>query len=134
MSVWLRRLLTFVCLMAAWLVVRPAAAAAPLCDLRGASVLAPMPTLDLPNSSLDVGDVAEGCEGWVNRDHVLQRGERPTQVSPSAPGDAVLTAVVSQVPPAAPGGALLVDTGSAPRPGVRSPLERPPRPRPLSSR
>jgi hypothetical protein len=127
MSAWVRRLVTLACLMAAWLVVRPAAASAPLCDDRGASMLAPMPVLDAPNASVDVGDYDGGCEGWVGRDHEYQRGERPTRVFPSASGDMVLTSVGCDVPSSAPTCAVATELRGTEHSGVRSFVERPPR-------
>jgi hypothetical protein len=127
MPLWVRRCLTVACLVAAWLVARPASAAAPLCDERGASVTAPVPVLDTPNASVDVGERTDGCDGDPARDTAYHRGERPHRVCPSCHADVILPAPAGLVVPAAievfprPNVATV---GSA---GVTFPLERPPR-------
>ena len=128
MSAWVRRLVTFACLMAAWLVVRPAAASAPMCDDRGASMLAPTPVLDPPNASVDVGDHDGGCEDWVGHDHAYQRGERPSRVFPSVRVDVVPTSVQPDVPASHRTLTLRSDVAGFGPAGVRFLLERPPRP------
>jgi hypothetical protein len=127
MPVWPRRLITLACVLAAWLVVRPAAASAPLCDDRAASVLAPPPVLDTPNASLDVGEHDSGCDGWVAGDHAYQRGERSVQVSPSARIDFVPSSVTCAVPISLSTNALRPTAENLECPGVRFLLERPPR-------
>lgn len=126
MSSWVRRCVAFACLLAAWLVVRPASAA-PLCDDRAASALAPLPVLDTPNASVDIGDGPNRCEGWAATDLAYQRGELPTRVFPTVRGDFVLTTIAVAVPKATP---VLVPAHFDPtarRAGVRSLVERPPR-------
>jgi hypothetical protein len=98
-----------------------------MCDERGASMLAPMPTLDTPDASLDVGFHSEGCDDWTTRGDTYERGGKPRQVGPSALVDAVLTDPVRAVPPAAPGRDIAAETRFAERPGVRFLVERPPR-------
>jgi hypothetical protein len=127
MSVWVRRLVTLACVLAAWLVVRPAAASAPLCDDRGASMLAPMPVLDMPDASVDVGDHDGGCEGWVGRDHAYQRGERPARGFSPARGDVLPTSVIHVPSPDARASAQAPAARETVPAGVRFPLERPPR-------
>jgi hypothetical protein len=127
MSAWVRRLVTFACLAAAWLVVRPAAASAPMCDDRGASMLAPAPILDTPTSSVDVGDHDTGCEAWLGHGDAYHRSERPTRVFPSLRTDFIPYSVQPSVPPSCRALALRPGvTGFGPA-GVRVLLERPPR-------
>jgi hypothetical protein len=133
MSVWVRRCLSFACLLAAWLVAHPAWASAPMCDPHAASALAPLPVLDAPDASLDIsldlGDPADSCEGWVARDKAYERGDRPAPGSASPLHvDVVLNEPVQSVISSVP--VVLVPTFACGRPlaGVRSGLDRPPRP------
>ena len=52
-----------------------------MCDERGASVLAPMPTLDTPDASLDVGS-PDGCEAWLSQGSAYERGGKRNQIPP----------------------------------------------------
>lgn len=127
MSAWVRRLVTLACLVAAWLVVRPASASAPFCDERGASMLAPLPILDTPSASMDVGDHDGGCEGWLGRDHSYRRGEQESRRCPCPRADVLLTSVTPVPPPGVRVSTRAPSTREAPPSGVRFPLERPPR-------
>ncbi|WP_394835245.1 hypothetical protein LVJ94_52980 [Pendulispora rubella] len=137
----LKYLLAFLVTMAAWFTAAPAWAsdmvsrtapavpsrAAPLCDMRGATMFAPTPTLDGPSASIDVGQDDASClpsfEG-----HSYEEGHHP---SPSSSGEAAPEGVI-------PGTAhtarmllagfvawpVLEETAPA---GVRDSIERPPR-------
>jgi hypothetical protein len=127
MSAWVRRLVTLACVLAAWLVVRPAAASAPVCDDRGASALAPEPVLDAGSATLDVGEHDSGCDAWLAGGHAYRPGQRPAPVSPSARVDVVPSSGTCRVPPSVAAEALQWATVSLERPGVRFLPERPPR-------
>ena len=80
-----RTLLVVLAAVAVWLVATPASASAPLCDSRGASGLAPPPTLDLQNASVDVGMSPDACPDGVERDRELPPGPRPRSAPPRPP-------------------------------------------------
>jgi hypothetical protein len=114
--------------LAAWLVVMPARAAAPFCDDRGASTLAPAPQLQAPEVSIDVGDSDEGCfDGLGQSGNALDEGRAPPIASSPQGFDATL-------PLAIPIGrasfvVLPAPAASRPavRPGVQGRVDRPPR-------
>jgi hypothetical protein len=122
----LRPLLAVLAALAVWLVAWPAAAAvAPLCDGRGASALAPAPTLDAPDASIDVGG-AEGCVDLLERDHSFHQGRAPKPLP--SPAGADLLPVASGVY-LAPRGVTLLSVAThavGSRSAVRARLERPP--------
>ena len=127
MSVWVRRFLIFACLLAAWSVARPAAAAAPMCDARGASMLAPLPILDTPNASIDVGEHPDPCDADALHDKAYHRGERSHRIASAVHADLVLAPLGGLVAPSAPDLSLRPDIPTVDRAGVRFLLERPPR-------
>ncbi len=129
MSPWVRRCLTVACVLAAWLVARPAAAAAPLCDERGASMLAPLPVLDSPNASIDIGEHPDGCDASALRDKAYHRGERPSRLGSSGHAPMTLASAACEVASPAAERFSAPGTTTYPHPGVRSAVERPPRPR-----
>jgi hypothetical protein len=122
-----RTLLVALVALALWLVASPASASAPLCDDRGASGLAPPPTLDLQNASVDVGMSPDSCPDGVERDASFHQGRVPEPlpsptVANALPVDARVTVI--------PGGAWRRSSSfelAAARLGVRDRLERPPR-------
>jgi hypothetical protein len=127
MSVWVRRVLALACLLATWLVVRPAAASAPMCDEHGASALAPIPLLDAPDASLDTGGLTDGCEDWVPRGTAFERDGRPRVSEPKAHPHFVIPEPLGPDPNAA---CVLGETTGAcvgERAGIRNQVERPPR-------
>jgi hypothetical protein len=68
---------TFVALAAAlvaWLVASPAHASAPLCDPRGATVIAPAPQLQAPQTVLDAAAPAPSDDGTCEANECEQRG------------------------------------------------------------
>ena len=112
--------------LVALLAATPAFAAAPLCDDRGAIMLAPAPILDAPSASIDVGQPFECMDQHVF-DATYDEGGRSDAPTPAPqhfqailtsqvglPGPDVLPAVFSYVAPPA-------------RPGIRGRVERPPR-------
>jgi len=115
------------CVLAAWLVARPASASAPLCDERGASALAPAPVLDTPGGSVDVGERPDGRGLWVGKDVTYQRGERPLRILRSVRADVAPVTHALVVPPCAPDTTVMSESGVRPSSGVRFALERPPR-------
>jgi len=127
MSVWVRRCLTVASLLAVWLVVRPAAAAAPVCDERGASMVAPAPTLDTPDSSVDVGEHLDGCEAWLSAGKEYKQGGRPSTAAAAPDVDATVPAVLVDIPPPPEVPSVGSRLETVDRAGVRFLLERPPR-------
>ena len=127
MRVCVRRFLTFACLLAAWVVARPAAASAPMCDERGASMLAPTPVLDAPNASIDVGEQTDGCDADAWQEKAYHRGEGPHRTPSPKHVDAVLAPQACRVSPRAPDASMMPDVRTVDRSGVRFALERPPR-------
>ncbi len=123
---WVRRLLTFACLLAAWTVARPAAAAAPVCDEHAASMVAPPPTLDAPSASVDVGE-PDPCDSDGSQDHAYHRGQRSHRSPPVVHAEATLPPPAGLVAPPAPDSSLCPDIPRVDRAGVRFLLERPPR-------
>lgn len=129
MSVRLNHLYRFaVSLLAAtvvWLVAPAAHAAGPQCDIRGATTIAPSPTLDTQGGSVDAA--ADSCSGAAV-DHALQPDH--TRSSPSV-DDQMPRASLSETPrvhEAAPSATLAPSTEVFPAPaGVRDRVERPPR-------
>jgi hypothetical protein len=114
--------------LAVWLVVKPAAAAAPLCDKRAATGFAPPPTLDIPVASVDVGDNTDSCSMLgVDRDTTYNEGRRsdpwpaPSRTDVTVDGDGPAVAPPDAVVVRAP------ETYLVHRTGVRARLERPPR-------
>jgi hypothetical protein len=127
MSPWVRRCLTLASILVVWLVARPAAASAPLCDDRGASALAPLPVLDAPNASLNVGERGDGCDEAGARDHAYHRGERAPRITPFVHADFAPVSVVHDVQPAGRESTSVVASEGALLPGVRRSVDRPPR-------
>jgi hypothetical protein len=128
MPSWMRALALVAVTMAVWLIGKPAAAAAPLCDERGATTLAPPPTLDAPVASIDVGDTGDGCARLaVDRDIAYSQG-RGSDPSP-APSHSDLTIDTDAPRVVRPLSAIVpsAETRLVHRPGVRTRLERPPR-------
>jgi|HubBroStandDraft_2_1064218.scaffolds.fasta_scaffold683693_1 hypothetical protein len=127
-----RMLVVALVALAAWLVAGTAMAAAPLCDDRGASALAPPPTLDTPNESIDIGMSPEACGYAVDDGSSLHQGRAADPLP--APASAELLPVATQGNVlAATGIAMPVDlTSSKGRAGECGRLERPPRPSRLS--
>lgn len=140
MSRWLRAVLTFALTLAAWVVVVPARAAttsnaeppiaggrAPLCDDRAASMFAPAPQLQAPETSIDLGDAADECLSSFLEDGVAhQGGDAPRSTSPTP--DSAITVLVPPITPAPYIAAIgpRPDFFAAP-PGVQTRLDRPPR-------
>lgn len=123
---WVRHCLTVACVLAAWLVVRPADAAAPVCDSRGASAVAPAPFLDAPSSSIDV-DTNERCETLASANQVYHRGHRPEPQAPPDHNEAVLAPSSESSTLFAPAHIRLMPDGFHLPSGVLAELDRPPR-------
>jgi hypothetical protein len=123
-----RMLVVALVALAAWLVAGTAMAAAPLCDDRGASALAPPPTLDTPNESIDIGTSPEAC-GYAVDDGISLHQGRPADPLPAPAGADLLPVAMQGSVLAAVKTVMPVDfTSSRGRPGEYGRLERPPRP------
>ena len=127
----LRRIVLFVATTATlWLVALPAFASGPLCDDRGATRIAPNPTLVTPEQSLDIALADDLATCFDRMEKAGYQGSRaPAELSVSVSADASLHARI-----AAPR-VLRPDVRTAPaaevsaraRPGMRARVERPPR-------
>ncbi|WP_394845784.1 hypothetical protein LZC95_53240 [Pendulispora brunnea] len=101
--------------------------AAPLCDIRGATMFAPTPTLDGPSASVDVGEPDASCLPTFEG-HSYEQGHHP---SPSSSGEAA----PEGLPPGNAHALRMPLTGFVAWPihqetapaGVRHSIERPPR-------
>ena len=82
--------------LAAWLVVMPARAAAPFCDDRGASTLAPAPQLQAPETSIDVGAGDEACLDALGQSsgNAVDEGRAPPIASSPQGFDATLPSAI----------------------------------------
>lgn len=120
----------FVSLLAAtfvWLLApHSARAAAPLCDARGAITFAPNPTLEEPNSSVDVGQ--DDCDGSGAGEQSYDHGRTPTAIDAASEGVRALVAESPRILAATPSDELedAATTFVAPS-GVRARVDRPPR-------
>jgi hypothetical protein len=125
----LRAVLAVTIVLALWTVSHPAsAAAAALCDDRGASVIAPPPPLEASDEAIQREQIPDACLG----DGVLPLGAR---ISPAPRGVPFFFPSADQALPIVPArlamsagteSVVLPRTARAPA-GVRSRVERPPR-------
>jgi hypothetical protein len=112
--------------IAAFIIVSPARAAAPLCDPRGATMLAPPPQLQEIPTSIDV-DMTDDCLDQRFSEKALTAGHAPTtfEIHAPDPGSVLGAALVL---PARESFALPPPRDdSRPADGVSFTLERPPR-------
>jgi hypothetical protein len=127
MSPRVRILVAALVALAAWLVAGTALAAAPICDARGASALAPPPTLDTPNESIDVGMGPEACD-YAPDDGVSLHQGRTADPLPSPAGADLLPMTPQARVVAAAGSSISREFAlSGGAQGVYARLERPPR-------
>jgi hypothetical protein len=115
-----------------WTVSRSASAAvndhAPFCDDRGASALAPPPTLESPSDVLDRVRAASSCT--LNDVDAIGRAFAPSHRTFEAPASSSVPALWRAAPTVTPttGEELAVGTPATPTPiEVRFRIERPPR-------
>jgi hypothetical protein len=125
----LRAILVTSLALAVWAVARPAhASQAPLCDDRGATVLASSPLLEAPQDSIDRVRASVPCPiGDLPYGATIARGHRSAPASTS-PARSALPTEVAVVVIRRPVARLEPrDRGDAPAEGVRARVERPPR-------
>ena len=124
---WVRTTLVAFAALAVWLVARPASAAAPICDDRGASAFAPSPTLDPQDASVDLGMSPEGCLDGASRDASFHQGRVPDPLP--SPAFASVLPVDGRVRVLSRGASRREESFelAVARLGVRGRLERPPR-------
>ncbi len=109
-----------------WLLAPSARAAAPLCDSRGAITFAPNPTLEEPNSSVDVAE--DDCSGAGAAQLAYEHGRSPTAADATSDSARALVAKSPTILPASPSDVLEDPaTTFVPPSGVRSRVDRPPR-------
>lgn len=130
-SRWIYRLLTFVAAMFVWLAAGEARAEAPLCDSRGATVLAPAPQLQDAELTLSLGE-SNDC---VSIDETTSLRESKDGRLPWSAASAEDTALTSSSPSVAPATLLSVldndEARSRAARGIIGSLDRPPRARAL---
>jgi hypothetical protein len=128
MPSWFRTLGLCLLTLAVWLAVKPAAAAAPLCDKRAATAFAPPPTLDAPVASIDVGDSSDTCSLLrLDYDTTYNQGRGSDPWPAPSHLDATVDRHVPAVLPAQVTVGAPSDTDAPYPTGIRSRLERPPR-------
>jgi len=127
LSRWARFMVAFATALAVWVIATPARATAPLCDPHGATGIAPAPTLQQPETSIDIG-APDDCDVVLALTTAVDDGRAP---EPSPPSAAREPAVPSAVPVVAFSAcSALRETGSAvgsERAGARARVDRPPR-------
>lgn len=114
--------------LALWFVALPArASTAPFCDDRGASALAPPPTLVGGDPTTQIGRLDVSCEGEdILVGATITRGHPTPVPAPDAPDPYLASAALAVVPPT--GEELDRPPSEPPRTeDVRSRIERPPR-------
>jgi len=127
MPSWARSLIAVSAGLLVWLVAAPARAAAPLCDNRGAIMLAPAPVLDAPVASVDIGEPSD-CLDLHAFEASLEENSRSGDPFPQAAhvDAATLTARLPfPTPSSVP--APVFSEPPCPLAGVRGRVERPPR-------
>ena len=128
---WTRFVVAFAAALVAWLVATPARASAPLCDPRGATMIAPAPELEEHVTSLDAAAPADDapCGAALAAGRAWRGGSVPAPEL--SRGSAPTFALTSDVHPAvgAACGASRTSRASADgeRPGERGRVDRPPR-------
>ena len=109
-----------------WLVAPAAHAAGPQCDIRGATTIAPSPTLDTQGGSVDASP-ADSCSGAAV-DHTLQPDHSRSSASLDDQAPRASLSETPRVREAAPSATLSRAAEVFPAPaGVRDRVERPPR-------
>jgi hypothetical protein len=132
---WTRFVLTAALGLALWLACGDARASAPMCDHRGASANAPPPTLDTPQTSVEIdavpGPAATECDSGMDAaaapdDSSSLHRDAPRLIIDS---DMPACALPPALPFALPSASLLdpITTTDGPRAGQIFALERPPR-------
>jgi hypothetical protein len=123
---WSRIALSLLAATLVWLVAGSARAAAPFCDARGATSFAPNPTLEEPNTSIDIGQ-ADDCAG-TSHDLTCDHGRGATAIDAVADANRVALPAELVILPATPTDALAhADGSSLPSRTDRDRVERPPR-------
>jgi hypothetical protein len=112
--------------MVVWLVAPAARADAPLCDMRGATAVAPNPTLDTQGGSIDA--TPDDCFGASATARALQRDRSPSSVDFGDQGPRASVPAKLRVRAATPTAALAHFGQACTLPsGIRHRVERPPR-------
>jgi hypothetical protein len=123
-------MVAFAAALAVWAIATPAFAAAPLCDPRGATGIAPAPQLQEPETSIDVGDgdATDDCGVFVVSAESVDDGRAPAPTPPAAVQDQVVPSHAPAISPATSTGSFARDgTSGSERAGARSRVDRPPR-------
>jgi hypothetical protein len=134
-SRWSRIFVAVATALVAWLVATPARASAPLCDPRGATMIAPAPELQAPATSLDaaapVSDsddapcsvAAASGRAWSNGRAPSPAGSSAFATSAALPASALRLGVDSP----RVGSCVPVEDAGGERSGERARVDRPPR-------
>jgi hypothetical protein len=129
---WCRNVVAIAAALVAWLVATPARASAPLCDPRGATMIAPAPELETRVTSLDAAAPADDgqCSIASGDGHACGGGHAPSPRVSSASALAVaLPAAVTRLTLRSPQVGRCARRADAPgeRAGERAHVDRPPR-------
>jgi hypothetical protein len=127
---WARHVIAFLATLVVWAVAKPAFAAAPLCDFRGATAIAPTPELETPQTSIDAatGD-DDDCLLSLTSVSAAQDGRAPEPTPPNASGgeSAVLGAVSRVMSASSEIDGAKMDSLDGERSAERGRVDRPPR-------
>ena len=125
---WARLFVAFAAAFAVWAIATPARASAPLCDPRGATVIAPAPQLQQPETSIDIGVSPDECFESLAALKSVDDGRAPEPTPASSAGDPVVQNVAPVISRAAVGGSVARDgVAGSERAGARNRVDRPPR-------
>jgi hypothetical protein len=130
---WCRNIVAIAAALVAWLVATPARASAPLCDPRGATMIAPAPELQTRVTSLDAPAPADEdqCSIAQPEGRACSGGRAPTRpvASASTPATPALPAAVTRFTLRSPrvGSCAPRDDAGGERSGERARVDRPPR-------
>jgi len=124
---WVRIAVSLLAATLVWLAAGSARAAAPLCDARGSTMFAPNPTLEEPNTSIDIGQ-ADDCSGDQANDPAYDNGRGTTATdSTENAGRASLPAALVILPATPTDSLAHADGAELPSRLDRERVERPPR-------
>ncbi len=130
-SRWGRLMVAFAAALAVWAIATPAFAAAPLCDPRGATGVAPAPQLQQPETSLDVDSTppSSDCQAPAPVTTRFDGGRTPAPAPTSTvAADPVLPGVTAPLLQSVSRGSFARDgVSGTERAGARTRVDRPPR-------
>ena len=121
-------MVAFVAALAVWAIATPARAAAPMCDQRGATGIAPPPQLQQPQTTIDIGAPPEDCSGLFAMTTAFDSGRAPEPSPPIAAQDPLVASAAPAVSPAVVSGKFGREAAAgSERAEERARVDRPPR-------